>query len=208
MSADNPRQRPFKVWSADRAIRKGIIAGSLTDLIRKGKIKLDIHEAEGVVVVLEADGTEVDDDYFRRIEENTVVLLLKAGERWYPPGVEAIRAVPPVPSFHGDVTDSTIEDSNEERIASLLPALRQNLGAIFLLSVEELEFLADMNVQQHVVHEEDADYLIRIRDTCSRILGERREATEAMNVLQVLKQANEAFSPHKRPRKNTDDDIG
>ncbi|GAB6019936.1 hypothetical protein CHUAL_001467 [Chamberlinius hualienensis] len=92
MSADNPRQRPFKVWSADRTVRKAVLAVNLSDLIRKAKVKLEIGESEGVVVVLELDGTEVDEDYFRRLPDNTVFLVLRSNERWYPPGVEAIRA--------------------------------------------------------------------------------------------------------------------
>lgn len=46
-----------------------------------------------VKIVLESDGTEVEDDiYFQTIDRDTVFLLLNPGERWLPPGVEALRA--------------------------------------------------------------------------------------------------------------------
>lgn len=199
MSAENPRPRPFKVWSADRTIRKGVIASSLADLVRKARVKLGLQEVEDVAVVLEVDGTEVDDEYFKRLEENTIILLLNPGERWYPPGVEAIRAVPPVTRSGCDVTDSASGSSNHDRIAQLLPALRHNLGSIFLLSIEELELLADMDVQHHCVTVNDPDFLIRIRDTCGRILTERQEAKEALDLLQFWKNADTPL-PHKKPR--------
>ncbi len=44
-------------------------------------------------VVLECDGTEVEDDtYFQAAEKDTIFLLLKSGEHWLPPGVEALKA--------------------------------------------------------------------------------------------------------------------
>lgn len=47
---------------------------------------------EPVRLVLEADGTQVEDgEYFRTLPNNTVILLLRQGERWYPTGVDVIR---------------------------------------------------------------------------------------------------------------------
>lgn len=46
-----------------------------------------------VMAVLECDGTEVDDEgYFYTLVRDTVFLLLRPGEKWLPPGVEALRA--------------------------------------------------------------------------------------------------------------------
>jgi hypothetical protein len=56
-----------------------------------GREKLELGDVR-VRVVLEADGTHVDDpEYFSSLPENTVFLLLRQGEHWYPAGVEAIR---------------------------------------------------------------------------------------------------------------------
>lgn len=59
----------------------------------KGKDKLVIPASEPVRLVLESDGTQVEDgEYFRTLANNTVLLLLRQGERWYPTGVDVIKA--------------------------------------------------------------------------------------------------------------------
>nr|CAD7196456.1 unnamed protein product [Timema douglasi] len=58
-----------------------------------GKEKLGILATEPVRLVLESDGTQVEDgEYFRTLPNNTILLLLRQGERWYPSGVDVIRA--------------------------------------------------------------------------------------------------------------------
>lgn len=58
-----------------------------------GKDKLGVPASEPVRVVLECDGTQVEDgEYFRTLANNTVLLLLRQGERWYPTGVDVIKA--------------------------------------------------------------------------------------------------------------------
>lgn len=58
-----------------------------------GKDKLGVSASESVRVVLECDGTQVEDgEYFRTLANNTVLLLLRQGERWYPTGVDVIKA--------------------------------------------------------------------------------------------------------------------
>lgn len=88
-------ERPYKVWSCDREKRKSVIAGGLDDVKAKGAEKLGYTEINlnELRLVLESDGTEVeDDDYFQTAIKDTVFLLLKEDERWLPPGVEALKA--------------------------------------------------------------------------------------------------------------------
>lgn len=48
---------------------------------------------ENVSLVLESDGTQVEDgEYFKTLANNTILLLLRHGERWCPTGVDIIRA--------------------------------------------------------------------------------------------------------------------
>ncbi|KAJ0180236.1 hypothetical protein K1T71_003640 [Dendrolimus kikuchii] len=57
------------------------------------KEKLSVGASEPVRLVLESDGTQVEDgDYWRTLPPNTVLLLLRQGERWYPTGVDVIKA--------------------------------------------------------------------------------------------------------------------
>ncbi|XP_063233031.1 uncharacterized protein LOC134536897 [Bacillus rossius redtenbacheri] len=86
-------KRPFKIWDSWRNIRKGLVVSSFEELVVRGKEKLGILAAEPVRLVLEADGTQVEDgEYFRTLPNNTVLLVLRQGERWYPSGVDVIRA--------------------------------------------------------------------------------------------------------------------
>lgn len=86
-------KRPFKLWDGRRSVRKGLVVGSLEELVQRGREKLGIPPGEHVRVVLESDGTQVEDaEYFRTLPANTVLLLLRPGERWLPAGVDVIRA--------------------------------------------------------------------------------------------------------------------
>jgi hypothetical protein len=58
-----------------------------------GKEKLGVPQNENVSLVLESDGTQVEDgEYFKTLGNNTILLLLRHGERWLPTGVDIIRA--------------------------------------------------------------------------------------------------------------------
>lgn len=58
-----------------------------------GKEKLGVPQNEIVCLVLESDGTQVEDgEYFKTLANNTILLLLRHGERWCPTGVDIIRA--------------------------------------------------------------------------------------------------------------------
>lgn len=74
-------------------MRKGLVVGSLDELVQRGRDKLGLSLGEPVRLVLESDGTQVEDaEYFRTLPANTILLLLRPGERWLPAGVDVIRA--------------------------------------------------------------------------------------------------------------------
>lgn len=86
-------KRPFKLWDGRRSVRKGLVVGSLEELVQRGRDKLGVSVGEPVRLVLESDGTQVEDaEYFRTLPANTILLLLRPGERWLPAGVDVIRA--------------------------------------------------------------------------------------------------------------------
>lgn len=65
----------------------------MTSFCWLGKEKLSVAASEPVRLVLESDGTQVEDgEYWRTLPPNTVLLLLRQGERWYPTGVDVIKA--------------------------------------------------------------------------------------------------------------------
>lgn len=59
-----------------------------------GKEKLDVSGGKPLTLVLEEDGTEVDDEeYFRFLQPNSVFLLLQEGESWHPSGMDMIMLI-------------------------------------------------------------------------------------------------------------------
>ncbi|XP_059225522.1 uncharacterized protein LOC106090840 isoform X1 [Stomoxys calcitrans] len=86
-------KRPLKIWDSWRNVRKGVVVGTFEELLVRGKDKLGVPASEPVRLVLESDGTQIEDgEYFRTLANNTVLLLLRQGERWYPTGVDVIKA--------------------------------------------------------------------------------------------------------------------
>ncbi|XP_076357794.1 uncharacterized protein LOC143250731 isoform X1 [Tachypleus tridentatus] len=93
MSAAELRQFPYKVWSCNRDVRKSVMAASLSDIRVKGGEKLGYSNPSELKVVLESDGTEVEDDtYFKTVDKDTIFILLRPTERWFPPSMETLRA--------------------------------------------------------------------------------------------------------------------
>ncbi|XP_066602826.1 vacuolar protein-sorting-associated protein 36 isoform X2 [Prorops nasuta] len=86
-------KRPFKIWDSWRNVRKGLVVSNFEELIHRGKEKLGVPQNENVSLVLESDGTQVEDgEYLKTLANNTILLLLRHGERWCPTGVDIIRA--------------------------------------------------------------------------------------------------------------------
>lgn len=78
-----PPQRPFRVCSWNREIKKGVTAGTLEELKEKAAQVLLISNV--LTLVCEEDGTEVDSDEFLTVlPDNTVFMGLKPGETWKP----------------------------------------------------------------------------------------------------------------------------
>lgn len=86
-------RRPVKVWNASRTIRKALVVATYEEFQRKGREKVGLSPSEPVRVVLEGDGTQVDDgEYFQTLPENTIFLFLRPGELWRPVGADSIRS--------------------------------------------------------------------------------------------------------------------
>ena len=56
-----------------------------------GRDKLCVGVVEPVRVVLETDGTQVEDgEYFQTLPENTIFIVLRPGEIWAPAGEDIV----------------------------------------------------------------------------------------------------------------------
>ena len=86
-------QRPYKVWSSDRQTRKSITASNLNEFKLRAAEKFGFKHYSNLKVVLEEDGTEVEDEaYFQSAEKDTVFLLLRDKENWIAPGIDALKS--------------------------------------------------------------------------------------------------------------------
>ncbi|EPY79350.1 cell death activator CIDE-A-like protein [Camelus ferus] len=78
--------RPFRVSSHDRSSRRGLMAGSLGELLSKTLDALMIT-SRLVTLVLEEDGTVVDtEEFFQTLGDNTHFMALEKGQKWTPGG--------------------------------------------------------------------------------------------------------------------------
>ncbi|KAI5619910.1 cell death activator CIDE-B, partial [Silurus asotus] len=76
-------QRPFRVCSWNREIRKGLTASDLEELKEKAAYTLLISTM--LSLVCEEDGTEVDsDEFLMALPDNTVLMVLEPGQTWRP----------------------------------------------------------------------------------------------------------------------------
>ncbi|KAG8516903.1 Cell death activator CIDE-3 [Galemys pyrenaicus] len=79
-----PGARPCRVSSADRSVRKGVMARSLADLQLKVQDTLMLADRP-FCLVLEEDGTAVEtEEYFRALPADTVFMALQKGQKWQP----------------------------------------------------------------------------------------------------------------------------
>jgi len=126
-------QKPYKVWSCDRQIRKSVVASSLLELKLRGAEKLgyDTDNVSDLKVVLEADGTEVEEDsYFQTAEKDTIFILLRQGEIWLPLGVEALKTA--LSAIPGLVSDALNKLEQSDRLPNWKVADRDGLITVVL----------------------------------------------------------------------------
>uniref|UniRef100_G3MPA6 CIDE-N domain-containing protein n=1 Tax=Amblyomma maculatum TaxID=34609 RepID=G3MPA6_AMBMU len=191
MTTEDLAGKPHKVWSCDRQTRKSVVASSLDELRTKGAAKLGYTNPFDLKIVLETDGTEVEDEnYFQRAERDTVFLMLQPNEKWLPPGVEALRA-------GCDVVDSSEETSSifsSECLdaAVLLRHLEADTGKLALFTEDQLEVLADMPADSVDPDLFNTTFVETVMDTCGRLLVEKREAREAIEFIKVFSQNSQS----------------
>ncbi|XP_067658688.1 DNA fragmentation factor subunit alpha-like [Haliotis asinina] len=181
--------RPFKVWSGDRANKKSVTAATLQELVYKGRQKLGLADSESVRVVLEEDGTEVDEeDYFTFLSNNATLLMLRTSEKWRPQGAEEVSRdeVDTMDGAHG----------MSERVKQLVCGLQRDVSRIITFSNEDLQQIVDVSVEELASLLQDTEsYAKALQDSCSRHLDERQQAAEAIDLLRLYHRARQ-HSPY------------
>lgn len=169
--------KPFKITNRCRAFKKGVVANSLEELTSKCLEKFNLEG--NVTVVLESDGTEIDDEeYFGTLDPNTSLMVFPEGQSWSPP-------TPPCRLNIDQVDDS----KGSAELAGLVGKLKHNLCHVSLLGGPELELLSDMDPESLVdITFPDKIFLEQLKEASGRYLFEKRQAQDAMDLLRLYQE--------------------
>lgn len=190
--------KPYKICDVNRDKKKGIVAESLEDILSKVPEKLGLP-SEHLTVVLESDGTEVDDEeYFATLEPDTSLMVLHGQEKWSP-------NMPRCQISLDQTDDASVCEKGQ--VASLVGKLHHNVCHISLLGGQDLELLSDMDpdsLADIVTDRDNKIFLEQIKEASGRILHEKRQAQDAMELLKLYHQSvsngTEELPPAKQER--------
>ncbi|KAL3277016.1 hypothetical protein HHI36_012378 [Cryptolaemus montrouzieri] len=173
----NNQGKPFKITNSSRDTRKGVVALSLEDLCSKVNEKLNIEG--NITIVLESDGTEIDDEeYFATLEPHTSLMILTKDEKW-----SAVST-----PYHISVDQIDNAKCGPE-LAGLVGKLKQNLCNVSLLGGAELEMLSDMDPDSITdITFPDKIFLEQLKEASGRFLTEKRQAKDAMDLLRLYQE--------------------
>ncbi|XP_063320502.1 DNA fragmentation factor subunit alpha [Pelmatolapia mariae] len=179
--------KPCKVCNFTRQKTHGLVALSIDELKEKGRQCLGFNSSDSVTVVLENDGTVVEDQaYFLCLPSNTKFMLLNDKERWSPPcridGGTAWMARDSV-MLETDTVDSS---STVAPWYELAQQLKQDLTSIILMSEADLQTLVDAPCPELAsalgFQEKKAQEL---QETLQRVLDRREQERQSKELLQL-----------------------
>ncbi|CAI5647225.1 unnamed protein product [Oreochromis niloticus] len=179
--------KPCKVCNFTRQKSYGVVAPSIDELKEKGRQCLGFNSSDSVTVVLENDGTVVEDQaYFLCLPSNTKFMLLNDKETWSPPcridGGTAWMARDSV-LLETDTVDSS---STVAPWYELAQQLKQDLTSIILMSEADLQTLVDAPCPELAsalgFQEKKAQEL---QETLQRVLDRREQERQSKELLQL-----------------------
>ncbi|XP_062247354.1 DNA fragmentation factor subunit alpha [Platichthys flesus] len=193
--------RPCKVCNFTRQKSYGLVVPSLTELKIRGSEFLG-HSSDQVTVVLEEDGTIVEDQsYFLCLPPNTKFMLLHEKESWSP-----------VRKMDGGTAwmarESVIlENDAVDALGLVAPwwglaqQLKQDLASIILMSEDDLQTLVDAPCAELAsalgFQEKKA---VDLQETLQRVLDRREEERQSKELLQLyLKAADKEDKQQEEP---------
>ncbi|XP_015126749.1 DNA fragmentation factor subunit alpha [Diachasma alloeum] len=185
---------PYKIVDCSREKRKGITASSLEDLTNVARSRLALASDADLTIVLEQDGTEVDDEeYFATLERNTSLMVLQGDEKWAAPGSSKTASryiVVDNVDNAGRTIDETVRRYRSP-VEPLVSTLHGDPSHISLLGGNDLELLSDMNPDSLADIVPDRLFLEQLKEASGRFLAEKRQAQESMALLQMYATGGE-----------------
>lgn len=198
--------KPCQVCNFTRQASYGIAVPSLDDLKEKGREHFGFTSSDPVTVVLESDGTIVEDQaYFLCLPSNTKFMLLNNKETWSPPrkidGGTAWLARDSV-MLETDTVDAS---STMAPWCELAQQLKQDLTSIILMSEADLQTLVDAPCPELAsalgFQEKKAQDL---QVTLQRVLDRREQERQSKELLQLyLKTVEEENRQQEEPSQPT-----
>ncbi|XP_074030397.1 lipid transferase CIDEB [Leptinotarsa decemlineata] len=175
---DGQTGKPFKITTASREIKKGVVASSLQDLSSKVLEKLNLSDKDNITLVLEDDGTEIDDEeYFGTLDPNTCLMVLTEGQNWFPKS----------PPLRLNIDD--VDNKGERDLVNLVGKLKHNMCHVSLLGGADLELLSDMDPESLVdITFPDRIFLDQLKEVSGRYLADKRQAQDALDLLRVYNE--------------------
>lgn len=197
------KARWFRTYSADRKLRKAVGASTLEELISEAKRKFGVDSADEVSIVLEEDGTCVDEEeYFQHgLHSSSVLMLLKSDETWTECGEAEMDDV------DADEPDSAVSDDDENvRLRQLCSRLHRDLKHILLLSTADCQVLvdADRDVLCRLLHRSGHEVEL-IQTACQRYIDEHDEFHEAQSLLQLIQKDSRNTTAEDSATNDNDD---
>lgn len=174
--------KPFKIWNADRTLRKSVVANSLQQIVDIGKSKLEISPSASTRVVLECDGTEVEDEeYFAFMQPNTVFQLLQVTEKWRPP-----QSTSQSQMNYDDVDCGGDSESIPLRLRHLLQKMQTDIASVILLSADDLETVSKMPLSELASHLSESEFFAeQIQAACRNRLENIYQTQDALDLLRI-----------------------
>ncbi|KAK0132322.1 DNA fragmentation factor subunit alpha [Merluccius polli] len=186
--------RPCKVCNFKRQHSYGLVVPSLEQLKIKGGESLGIGPGAPVSVVLEEDGTIVEDDiYFLCLPSNTKFMLLCEKETWCPVRrIEGGTAWMTRDSMLLEVDSLDGSISQVEPWWILAQQLKQDLASIITMSEADLQTLVDIPCTQLASALDFQESKVQnLQETLQRVLDRREEERQSKELLQLYLSAVE-----------------
>ncbi|XP_061690172.1 DNA fragmentation factor subunit alpha [Syngnathoides biaculeatus] len=198
-------RKPCKVCNFTRQKSYGLVVPSLEELKVKGSAFLGLTPHDPVTVVLEDDGTIVEDEaYFWCLPLNTKFMLLHDKETWSP-----LRRVDGGTAWMA--RDSMMLESDVVDTACVVAPwwglalqLKQDLTSVILMSEEDLQSLVDVPCPELAsalgFQEKKTENL---QETLQRVLDRREEERQSKELLQLFLKAveKEDVQSHQETRR-------
>ncbi|XP_073679658.1 DNA fragmentation factor subunit alpha [Garra rufa] len=182
-----------KVCNISREKYYGLAVTSLDQLKTKGAAALGFSSSASVSVVLEDDGTIVEDEaYFLCLPANTKFMLLRANEIWmHSHHADGGTAQPCRKSTYVEVDGHDVVDGFESW-RSLAEQLRQDMASLILMSEADLQSLIDIRCSDLAAALEFSQQKTQVlQDTLQRMLDRKEEERQSKELLRLYLKAME-----------------